>query len=155
MEDLNSHFEKILPLKTLADKIKIQTVHLVVVIIILAILLSTSQLIGNFVVIVMGIAYPALVSLADIHGQEIDDRQWLTYWVLFSATNFFDYFTGNVLSWIPFYYTFKLLFIVYLFFPSTKGGLAIYEKFILPIIIRYEGEERRSKLSRDSRSKSD
>ena len=126
MKDLDTHFEKIVPIKLSAEKLKIKPIFLVIILIVLAFFLSFNSYIGNIVVLVTGIFYPALMSFSAIHSKELDDdKQWLTYWVIFGALNIFD----NLGNFIPLYYTFKLCILVYLFFPSTRGSLKLYEKF--------------------------
>ena len=136
MESLDSHFSKILPLKLVSSKTRIPSVVIVFVMIGLALALSLYQNIGNLVVLFTGIFYPAIMSFNAIYNKETDDdKQWLTYWVLFSACNFLDYIAENIISWVPFYYTLKLCFVIYLFFPSTRGSFFIYEKFIFPVFL--------------------
>ena len=106
MESLDSHFSKILPLKLVSSKTRIPSVVIVFVMIGLALALSLYQNIGNLVVLFTGIFYPAIMSFNAIYNKETDDdKQWLTYWVLFSACNFLDYIAENIISWVPFYYT--------------------------------------------------
>ena len=37
-----------------------------------------------------------------------DDTQWLTYWVVYAAFGIIEFFTDIILSWIPFYFLFKV-----------------------------------------------
>lgn len=37
-----------------------------------------------------------------------DDRQWLTYWVVYALFNILEYFSDLLLSWFPFYYLMKV-----------------------------------------------
>ena len=32
-----------------------------------------------------------------------DDRQWLTYWIVYSTFNILEYFADLILFWIPMY----------------------------------------------------
>ena len=54
-----------------------------------------------------------------------DDTQWLTYWTVFGSFTLIDFFAETVLSWFPFYYLLKAVFLVYLFLPQTMGALAV------------------------------
>jgi len=69
-----------------------------------------------------------------------DDKQWLTYWVVYSLFTVLDTFIGFTLSFIPFYYFIKLAFFVYLFHPQTLGASVIYDKVIQPVLKKYEGD---------------
>ncbi|KAJ2822747.1 ER membrane protein DP1/Yop1 [Coemansia sp. 'formosensis'] len=82
-----------------------------------------------------GFGYAAYASLNAIEspGKE-DDMQWLTYWVVFGFCNVAEYFTGFVTYWIPFYYVFKLGFLVWLMMPATRGAEKLYVSTIKPVV---------------------
>lgn len=44
-----------------------------------------------------------------------------------------DEVTNTFLGLLPFYYLGKVLFLIYLFFPTTKGATVIYNKVVLPL----------------------
>jgi len=96
-----------------------------------------SSLICNFV----GFLYPAYMSFKALETSGSgDDKQWLTYWVVYSLFTVLDTFIGFTLSFIPFYYFIKLAFFVYLFHPQTLGASVIYDKVIQPVLKKYEGD---------------
>lgn len=136
MEELNTHFSKIRAVKNLAIKANMSPAVLSLWVLGVGFVLSMNQYTGNFAVMAIGITYPGIMSLAAIRSKSMDDdKQWLTYWVLFAACNFLDYLFGSLVAYIPFYYTFKLGFVVYLFLPVTRGSFIIYEKIIYPKIL--------------------
>merc|ERR1712146_531222 len=59
-----------------------------------------------------------------------DDTQWLTYWVVYSFFSLLENFISFLLNWIPFYFAFKLAFLVYLFHPKYTGAKTIYDNFL-------------------------
>jgi len=61
-------------------------------------------------------------------------RFWLTYWLLLAIINTVEYFTPA--HYIPFYYVFRTAFIVWLFNPSTKGALFVYNKGLKHLVER-------------------
>ncbi|KAI8325502.1 hypothetical protein GQ54DRAFT_301763 [Martensiomyces pterosporus] len=85
---------------------------------------------------VVGFGYAAYASIAAIEspGKE-DDAQWLTYWVIFGLCNVAEYFTGFLLYWIPFYYVFKLGFLVWLMLPTTRGAEKLYYGSVRPFVL--------------------
>ena len=89
---------------------------------------------GNGIVTAIGVVYPTLCSFLalDPKAEKGEDKQWLTYWVIFGLFNIADYFTGFILSWIPFYYFLKLMFLVFLMHPYSKGATKVFEWFIKP-----------------------
>ncbi|KAJ2162677.1 hypothetical protein GGF46_000402 [Coemansia sp. RSA 552] len=83
-----------------------------------------------------GFGYAAYATMNAIEspGKE-DDAQWLTYWVVFGLFNVAEYFTGFLLYWIPFFYLFKLAFLVWLMLPTTRGAERLYLTVIKPTIL--------------------
>lgn len=93
--------------------------------------------ITNFI----GIVYPAYWSIKAIESKESDDdKQWLTYWVLFSLFSLVDLFLGSFLKFIPFYFVFKMIFLIWLMAPMTKGAIFIYDKILIKIFKKYESK---------------
>ncbi len=50
----------------------------------------------------------------------------------------FESFLGVLLECIPFYFFFKILFLLYLFLPQFNGASLIYEKILKHIFNKYE-----------------
>ena len=69
---------------------------------------------------------------------EDDDKQWLTYWVVFGLFTVTDQFGGLLLSFIPFYYVLKVAMLIWMFHPTSQGALVVYDSFILPFVKKYE-----------------
>ena len=79
----------------------------------------------------LGVAYPVFMSFHSLESDgKSDDRQWLTYWVVFGLFNMVDQFAGFVLHFIPFYYVLKLTVLVLLFHPKTTGATWVYDNYI-------------------------
>ena len=92
----------------------------------------------SYITCVLGVAYPVFMTFLALESKGTDDdKQWLTYWVVFGLFNIIDQFAGFVLHWIPFYYFLKLCFLVYLFHPSTKGATTVYNFWVLPYLSEY------------------
>ena len=81
----------------------------------------------------IGIVYPAYMSFKAIEspGAE-DDKQWLTYWVVFALTRVSETFFDFFLFWLPFYFLGKLLFLLWLAFPETRGAILIFNRVVAP-----------------------
>lgn len=84
----------------------------------------------------VGFGYAAYASMAAIEspGKE-DDAQWLTYWVVFGLSNVAEYFTSIITYWIPFYYVFKLVFLVWLMAPRFRGAERLYQTTLRPMAL--------------------
>ena len=94
---------------------------------------------ASYITMIVGVAYPAFQSFLALESDGADDdKQWLTYWVCFGVFNIIDQFAGFILVWIPFYYFIKIMFLIYLFHPATRGAETMYTWYILPIMEKYE-----------------
>ena len=86
---------------------------------------------STYITCLLGVAYPAFMSFLALESDsENDDRQWLTYWVVFGFLNILDQYVGFILHFIPFYYVLKLAFLVFLFHPKTKGATWVYDSYL-------------------------
>jgi hypothetical protein len=70
--------------------------------------------------------------------EEGDDKQWLTYWMIWGFFFFLDIIMPNFLKKIPMFYFAKLLFLSWLFLPSTKGALFLYERIFSKINLPFK-----------------
>jgi len=88
-----------------------------------------------------GFVYPLYASFKALKSPEKgDDTQWLTYWMVYAFFSFLESFTDILLRWIPFYYVFKVAFLIWCYLPQTHGANVVYKKFIFPIFIKHERE---------------
>jgi receptor expression-enhancing protein 5/6 len=95
----------------------------------------------TYITCALGVAYPAFMSFLALESDGADDdKQWLTYWVIFGIFNVVDQWSGFILHFIPFYFFLKLAFLVFLFHPSTLGATKIYNAYILPYMEKYESQ---------------
>jgi receptor expression-enhancing protein 5/6 len=88
---------------------------------------------------VVGFVYPAFKSFEAIETkQKGDDVQWLVYWVVFSFFAIIESFIDFLLYWIPFYYAFKLAFLLWAMLPQTKGAKFLYDSFLKDFLKKNE-----------------
>lgn len=79
----------------------------------------------------MGFVYPAFKSFEAIENKiRGDDTQWLIYWVVYAFFSIIEVFVDFLLYWIPFYYAFKLAFLLWAMLPQTKGAKFLYDSFL-------------------------
>jgi len=86
--------------------------------------------------------YPLYASLIAIEtkGQD-DDKQWLTYWVIFCFLGLIESFSDVLLNWIPFYYVMKFIFMGYCMHPTYKGATQLYNLVLKKFARRLLAEE--------------
>lgn len=97
-----------------------------------------AQFLCNFI----GFLYPAYASIKAIESkQKDDDTKWLTYWVTYSVFHLVEFFSDIFLFWIPFYWLFKCIFLVWCFAPiEANGSTTLYYRFIRPFILRHQNK---------------
>lgn len=85
--------------------------------------------ISNFV----GWGLPAYLSFKAIETPSPhDDVQWLTYWVVFGFFNFLESFALRiVLYYVPWYFAFKSLFIIWLQLPAFRVCISLFLNSVL------------------------
>ena len=76
-----------------------------------------------------GYVAPAYFTFQAIESKEnLDDTQWLTYWLLFAVFTTLEGVIWPVLKYIPLYQEIKLVLLAWLSLPQLKGANAVYVK---------------------------
>jgi receptor expression-enhancing protein 5/6 len=92
---------------------------------------------GQFLTNVAGFVIPGYYSMEALFSvSKTDDTQWLTYWVVFAFLTVFESAVSAV-YWFPFYYTFKLVLVLWLALPMTGGAQIVFRSFMQPVFSRY------------------
>mmetsp|Transcript_28055 Transcript_28055/g.65170 ORF Transcript_28055/g.65170 Transcript_28055/m.65170 type:complete len:466 (-) Transcript_28055:156-1553(-) len=105
---------------------------------------------GQFLCTLFGVAYPAFESFkaleafaniqepssTDMYSKATSMQFWLTYWVVVAMLASFEYLFWIALIQIPFYFPMKLLFLLFLFSPMTRGSNTVYNWLVSPILRR-------------------
>ncbi|KAJ4938887.1 hypothetical protein JOQ06_028353 [Pogonophryne albipinna] len=88
----------------------------------------------------IGFAYPAYFSIKAIESNvKEDDTQWLTYWVVYGLFSIVEAFSDIFLSWFPFYYASKCLFLIWCMAPVTwNGSDMLYKRLIRPFFLKHQ-----------------
>jgi receptor expression-enhancing protein 5/6 len=63
-------------------------------------------------------------------GGAAEVTQWLIYWVVYSFFSIIEVFVDYLLYWIPFYYAFKMAFLLWAMMPQTRGAKFLYDSFL-------------------------
>jgi hypothetical protein len=79
-----------------------------------------------------------------------DDKQWLTYWVIFGLFSIIEHFIDKLSSFIPYYWVkfqfltqkeIKIVFLIFLQAPQTQGALLIFKKYLEPFLNKNQPEK--------------
>ncbi|UZP37175.1 hypothetical protein NXS19_004991 [Fusarium pseudograminearum] len=63
---------------------------------------------------------------------------WLMYWVVLSCCLLVESWVWFIISWIPFYGYFRLMFLLYLILPQTQGAAFLYDEYVHPYLEKNE-----------------
>ena len=97
------------------------------------------NLFSKYITCLVGVILPAYWSIKAIESPQYDDdKQWLTYWAIYGLFTLLDQFANIILRIFPFYFIFKIIFLIWCFMPNTMGALFIYNKFVAPSFKKYE-----------------
>merc|ERR1712060_863341 len=66
--------------------------------------------------------------------------QWLIYWVVYSFFAIIEVFVDFLLYWIPFYYAFKMAFLLWAMLPQTEGAKYLYDSFLKDFLKKNESK---------------
>ena len=118
-------------LVNLQEKVKVPKEYLVIAGSFLFVVLVFFGIGANTLCSFIGFIYPAYQTILAIeHKNKGDDVQWSVYWVLFSFFSLIETFQGFILYWIPFYFAFKLAFLLWAMLPQTRGAKFLYDSFL-------------------------
>lgn len=88
---------------------------------------------------IIGFFYPAYKSFQTIEQKsKNEDTQWLVYWVIFAFFSIAETFIDYLLYWIPFYYAFKIAFLLWAMLPQTRGAKLLYDSFLRDFLKKNE-----------------
>ncbi|KAI9341550.1 TB2/DP1, HVA22 family-domain-containing protein [Zopfochytrium polystomum] len=111
------------------------------------VVLIIANVCANFLTHALGFMYPAIQSLrAAENGKKEEYQKWLSFWVIFSFLTLVEFTDQALLTMLPFYYFFKLLFLLWLILPYFNGASRMYHnllKFITLPKIEQPKEEKK------------
>ena len=74
----------------------------------------------------------------DEEDEKQNTIQWLIYWVFYSVFINLEGFFGSILKKVPFYFFFKVVFLLMCFLPQYQLANVIYTKYIRVWFTKYE-----------------
>ena len=91
--------------------------------------------ITNFI----GTFYPSMGTISSIYKNDLEEQKdWLTYWTVFSCFVLLDMFSPIIIKIVPFYLVVKIILLIWLFMPGSNGRTLIYAIFVRRILGKYE-----------------
>ena len=93
------------------------------------------SVITNFV----GTFYPSMATISSIYKNDLkEQKDWLTYWTVFSCFVLLDMFSPIIIKIVPFYLVIKIILLIWLFMPGSNGRTLIYAIIVRRILGKYE-----------------
>jgi len=136
VSQLDKELSKYPVLNTLEKRTQIPKSYAVIACVFVAILLHFINPLAAPVSNLVGWGFPAYLSFKALETpQANDDIQWLTYWVVFGFFNLTESFALRlVLYYVPWYFTLKTIFIIWLQLPVFRGAQTIYVTILKPVL---------------------
>ena len=97
----------------------------------LLVILIFTGIFAHFITDLIGFLYPVYATIISLEKDD-KDNLWLTYWVIFGSFCLLEKFVDYLLFWVPFYYPFKISFLVWCMHPKFRGSIKVYETFLKP-----------------------
>jgi hypothetical protein len=96
-----------------------------------------SGYISSFICNILTLPYPIFASFKAIESlDKEDDKQWLTFWIVWASAVLVESFTNIFIYWIPLYFEIKLGFFLLLQTPFLNLSGKIYEWYIKQYLLQ-------------------
>lgn len=82
--------------------------------------------------------YSTFKALAHRPLSEPDLERWAMYWSVIGAFTTVEYAAEWLVSWFPFYWEIKMLFLLFLSLPQTQGSTYVYKTYVEPLFTAKE-----------------
>lgn len=89
-----------------------------------------SVLFSRAVILTAGTLYPAYRSYKAVRTKDVKEYvKWMMYWIVFALFCVSETVADILVAfWFPFYYEIKIIFVLWLISPWTKGASILYRK---------------------------
>lgn len=96
---------------------------------------------GELVCMIVGLLYPTYASFKALESGEGDEvMQWLRYWTTYSAISLAENVFYRMMVWLPFYHLLRILVVLWLFLPCSRGADRVYAWVVGPVLRRYSSK---------------
>ncbi|KAG2356351.1 TB2/DP1, HVA22 family-domain-containing protein [Suillus spraguei] len=92
------------------------------------------------VVVFLYPGYASYKTLSQRPASEEDLERWLMYWSVLGCIVGVEYAAEWLVSWVPFYYLVKTIFLLYLALPQTCGSSYLYINHLEPFFHKHESQ---------------
>ncbi|KAJ7102099.1 TB2/DP1, HVA22 family-domain-containing protein [Mycena belliarum] len=85
-------------------------------------------------------SYGTFKALAHRPVSEPELERWSQYWAVIGIVVTFEHLAEFLISWVPFYWELKTLFLLFLSLPQTQGSTYIYMTYLQPFFTQNEAD---------------
>ncbi|KAJ7099629.1 TB2/DP1, HVA22 family-domain-containing protein [Mycena crocata] len=85
-------------------------------------------------------AYGTFKALSHRPVSEPELERWSQYWAVIGILVAFEYLAEFLISWLPFYWSLKTIFLLFLALPQTQGSSYIYATYLQPFFAQHEAD---------------
>lgn len=88
---------------------------------------------------VLAFSYPAYKSMQVVSTSMEENKScaastvWLCYWLIFSTFSVLEFFSSFIVSWLPFYWLSKFIFMTWCMSPMEANGSVVVSRFVLEV----------------------
>ncbi|KAI9461021.1 TB2/DP1, HVA22 family-domain-containing protein [Lactarius psammicola] len=83
-------------------------------------------------------SYSTFKALKQRPLNEREVEKWASYWTVVGTLVTFEYTAEWLLSWFPFYWEAKTLFLLFLSLPQFEGSTHVYKAYLEPFLVQNE-----------------
>ena len=112
----------------------------VIILLVVSVLFVYLNIFDNLITNLVGTVYPAFWTMKSIETKGDDDKQWLTYWVVFASFTIVDMFSAFIVKFVPFYFLMKIIFLIWLFMPNSHGATLVYHLLVVRVFKSFESD---------------
>lgn len=104
--------------------------------------MKMGQVLYIVVKLVAGTLYPAYQSFKAVKTKNVKEYvHWMTYWIVLALLSLLEEVLDLLLGfWWPLYYETKIVAILWLLSPATRGSSLLYRKVVHPSLVSREEE---------------
>jgi receptor expression-enhancing protein 5/6 len=118
-------------MKAIKDKTGIDGIY-VIIFLLLCVILVYLGIFGSLITNLIGTLYPGFSTIKSIE-KKTKKKEWLTYWVVYGSFIIVDMFSNIIMKVIPFYFVFKILFLIWMILPGSNGCALVYNFLIFKL----------------------
>ncbi|KAI0715397.1 TB2/DP1, HVA22 family-domain-containing protein [Earliella scabrosa] len=85
-------------------------------------------------------SYATWKALAHRPVSEPELERWCMYWAVVGAFVAFEYVTGWLLDWVPFYWEVRTVFLLFLSLPQTQGSTWVFTTYLQPFLVKNQAD---------------